>query len=210
MKNGWRASARRWLEDRRVSESEIEDTPTDVHKPEAWMLVNGYAEEALEDDLRALPDERLREIALLCTAETYQPDECVPCLAHVLLSERIQARKDAQEPPEEPQVPSNAGETLNDQGKIVYATDLSPEPTNRPIEKVFAEKVNELQHIVEDLLAGPPIPPREVSYDELAALVVGAEKWVQMMDAQGMELAPKQEAIKERVVAAIKKIRRDG
>jgi hypothetical protein len=65
----------------------------------------------------------------------------------------------------------------------------------RPYVDILWEQVRNLNLTLEEILNGPPIPPKDVSMAELALLVLAADKYVKMTDAQGVELSDNQQQV---------------
>lgn len=172
-----------------------EQAPEPQHWPADRMIREGHAEYADSADLEGLPDPALLAIAQICEVETYAPNECIPCLAGVVLAERAQEARN-----ELLNTPPGGDPGLERQ---------QPEPNSTvPVVDRFASHVRMLNSLVDELLSGPPIPPPEVSQAELAALVVGAEKWLANINSQGLELAPNQERIRAEIQRVIEKVKR--
>lgn len=184
-----------WFDRKQRREHVAEETPDLEHWPTERMIAEGHADYATPEDLEGLDDAILTDIAQLCEVDQFAPDECIPCLAHVTLLER-RSHDEAEDEPEHP---------------FAFVDEyFGPStPKLEPPAQRFAAKVRELDALVAELLEGPPIPPPNVSLEELAALVVGAEKWVKMIDAQGLELAPAQKQVKDEIERVIAKTRRN-
>lgn len=198
------------------------------HWPTERMITEGWAEFSIPEDLEGLPDEKLVEIATLCQVDQYSPDECIPCLAHVTLMERREAERERletlapqevlwdlpglQEALDQPMdtaiLTGPGGAPFPDFGPDGGTPDPRPTVEEVPVVERFAQQVGVLQGMVATLLDGPPIPPPGVSLEELGALVVGASRWLQMLDDQGLELAPAQQAVRAEISRVVAKVRR--
>lgn len=177
------------------------------HWPTERMIAEGHADYATLEDLEGLGDAVLADIAELCEVDQFAPDECIPCRAHVIYLERKKYAELAQSDQEEVEeyVPEERETPRLD--ALMQEAPVFEEPA--PTVDRFAAKVKELNALVAELLEGPPIPPPNVTLSELAALTVGAEKWLKMIDAQGLELAPAQEQMKNEIERVIAKMRRN-
>lgn len=187
------------------------------HWPGERMIAEGYSEYAVPEDLEGLSDEVLVNIAEVCQVNEFAPDECIPCLAHVTLMERREAEKaqlEAMSPTLDavdgylPGLGGAMDMPLDPDGLLRGDATFPAETEEIPVVERFARQVRSLSDLVGELLEGPPIPPPDVSTNELAALVVGAERWVNIMDAQGIELAPQQQAVKNEIARVIAKVKR--
>lgn len=169
-----------------------------TEQPEHWpterMVQEGHADYATFEDLEGLDVNLLQDIAVLCEADEFAPEECIPCRAHV----KVLEQREEAEPDPVPAATEQAAEVSEDP---VQNISLVP-----PAER-FASQVRVLNLLVEEMLSGPPIPPRHVSMEELAVLIVGAEKWVQM--TAEVELAPGPAAMRHEIQRVIAKIRRE-
>lgn len=146
----------------------------------------------------------LAEVAAECKAEGEDPETCVSCRAlHILFPDADTPNLDALM-----QEPSIFEEGVPVPELLEVADRILAE--DRPVAEVFAEKVRELESLVSTMLEGPPIPPPNVSLEELAAILVGAEKWVSLVRAQGLELGERQEAMVNEVERVVNKIKRSS
>lgn len=188
-----------WFNERKqnVAEVDLEHWPTER------MIESGHAEYATPEDLEGLPEERLIEIASLCQVDQYAPDECISCLAHVMLMEKREEEK-ARLLALAPHILQEDEAPFPDPG----GEPEVPEAEEIPVVERFVQQVEALSDLVAELLEGPPIPPPGVSTEELAALVVGAERWINIMDGQGIQLAPQQEAVKNEIARVVAKVKR--
>lgn len=157
------------------------------------------------EDLDGLTEQALYEIAIQCDEEPALPEECVPCKAFVLWHEIRQAAalKDAKEDEEEPFRPAISVDHPPASGEpaIQNISDV-------PVVERFASQVRVLSLLVEEMLHGDPIPPPEITIEEVAALTVGSKKWLAMLEAQGLTLSTEQEQVREAVRAAVAKVQR--
>lgn len=168
------------------------------HLTPEQMIENGE-DIATFEDLEGLGDSELARILQLCDVEPADPDACVPCRAYVMLETRQEDHGE-----EEWRLPSDSLEEYAEplQKALEEGTDgdVWPSPVARkPVAEQFAEKVEELSLLVAELLQGPPIPPKNVELNELAVLVVAAQKWTAMLDsqlAQGFALSEEQRNLK--------------
>lgn len=202
------------------------------HWPTERMIADGHADYATFEDLEGLDEGVLVDIAQLCEVDSFEPDECVPCRAHVIVLERREAAENDAFKGELDRLHEDAeanaawGASLEREANHIAAdTDHpfprleklvreqppflpDPPPSEEPVVERFAWKVKELNDLVSELLEGPPIPPPNVTLPELGALVVGAKKWLAMIDAQGLELAPGQESVRQEIARVVKKVQR--
>jgi hypothetical protein len=202
-----------WFESRR-REPVSEETPQ--HWSTERMILEGYAEIATPEDLEQRTDESLVNIAKICEVEEAAPDECIPCAAYALYMDRQHERLAALAPTSPEDHEPSIEET---QPRLVETMRMeSPfreEPAIQNISQVpvverFADQVGVLQSLVTELLEGDPIPPPEVSLEELALLAVAAQKWVKITEAQGTEmLSPQQQAVLDSTKALVSRLRHD-
>ena len=191
------------------------------HWPTERMIAEGHADYATPADIEALDTGLLEDISVLCKVDTWAPDECIPCLAGVTVVERRKAEVEAAlAPPEptypdpEPGSPADLSVPPFDRTSKVEFGEVSDEDLTRaeeamslvPVAERFASHVNVLQQLVVEMLQGPPIPPREVTLNELGALVLGAKRWLAMLDSQELTLSPDQEAIRQEVRRVVDKV----
>lgn len=152
------------------------------------------------EDLEGLTQDQLYEVANECLVEILDSTICVPCRATEILMEgdeetRAMALAILENPLGTDQ---SMGETVMPEPRVQGVNDLlPPEPTTEestafeselPQEEdvriLFARQVHALNLTVKQMLEGAPIPPPNVSVEELAALVVGADLWLKDMDAR--------------------------
>lgn len=206
-----------WFDRKRSSVSE----QAAEHWPTERMILEGHADYATPEDLEALPSSVLNDIAALCEVESMAPDECIPCLATSLVYQRMEKDRERLNSmnPTEQEFPPGITEAMElplDPGGLLagdvqahkerYALYTSTVDQFTPHHRLELY-LRQTQQALDEVMHGPPIPPKDVSLSELAALVVGAEKWVKLVDAQGLELAPEQEAVKEEIQRIITKVR---
>jgi hypothetical protein len=201
-----------WFDNKR---SETVEDPQ--HWPTERMIAEGHDVVSVEE-LEALADETLRTLAHLCQVNAVG-DECVSCQAYVTLLERSMERTtDTLTPPEVPDyqpaaktevnhLPGDVFPPLEEDAPFPVPTDTR-NASEIPVVERFASHVRTLSLLVDEMLEGPPIPPPNVTLAELGALVVGAKKWVAMIDAQGLELAPNQQQVKAEIERVIEKVQR--
>jgi hypothetical protein len=185
-----------WFEKRR--------DPVDASAPKHWpterMIQEGHADYATPEDLEGLDDSLLVDIAQICEVDEMASEECIPCLALEMYHQRIDdARKQLEEiapPPILPQVRIEEipVEDLGGDVQPFPEPIRAPEP-DKPVVERFAEQVRALDGLVAELLSGPPIPPPNVSLEELGLLTVAAQRWIRITEAQGVELSPTQEQV---------------
>lgn len=205
--------------DRKRREQVTETQPE--HWPTERMITEGHADHATQNDLVGLDENTLLDLAEICLVETLAPDECIPCLAYVMVQERRKeaAQRALEELNPHPQDVENqavavmqqsfdAGGTFQDvqeAGEKVVAGAYLDE---RPVAERFAAEVRVLDLLVSELLEGPPIPPPNVSEDELALLVVAAQRWIKMTEAQGIDLPPAQKQVLDATTALVTRLHR--
>ena len=164
------------------------------HWPTERMVLEGHAEVAVREDLEDLSDEELAKVAEICVVNEFAPDECIPCYAHTVYLDRQKDRLEDMAPdlPEDDDFGSVETSKLD---ALVEETPVFEQPTKRPPVERLQLQVAMLQTTLEEIIDGPPIPPKDVSMEELALLVVGADRWVKMTEAQGVDLSPPQQAV---------------
>lgn len=173
------------------------------HWPTERMVNEGHAEYAIAADLEDLSDEELAKVAEICIVNEYAPDECIPCLAHVTYLERQKQHLEDLAPalPEDDDFGSEDEERDTPQLDALMkeepswgereAHDFIPvEVKKRPPVEILQLQVAMLAETLDDIVNGPPIPPKEVSLAELGLLVLAADKYVRMVEAQEIELSP--------------------
>lgn len=183
--------------------------PMAEHWPTERMITENHSDYATPGDIEGLATNLLVDIAQLCEVETAAPDECIPCLAYAIVMDR-EAEKtrllqeslenptgapEAEEEPEERETPALDG---------LVAEETVFEPV--PVAEQFRAKVEELHVLTEQMLSGPPIPPPNVTLEELAALMLGAKRWLAMLEGMGAALAPEQESIRTRIQAVVDRL----
>jgi hypothetical protein len=206
-----------WFESRR-REPVSEETPQ--HWSTERMILEGYAEIATPEDLEQRTDESLANIAKICEVEEAAPDECIPCAAYALYMDRQRERLAALAPNAdlaahvEKQVSEAIKEPIEEElflGKPPFREEPAIQNISQvPVVERFANQVGVLQSLVTELLEGDPIPPPEVSLEELALLTVAAQKWIRIIEAQGTEtLSPQQQAVLDSTKALVSRLRHD-
>jgi hypothetical protein len=200
-----------WFEKRSKHVSETEKEPLE-HWPTERMVLAGHADYAMREDLADLPDADLIKVANICTLSEFAPEECIPCYAHTMYLDRQKARLEEMDPdiPDDEVYDENGefretpklNELVNETMSFIEP-DVKPEP----VADRFAAKVEELNDLVREMLSGPPIPPKDVSVTDLALLVVGAERWVKMTEAQGVELSDNQQQVLDSTKALVARLR---
>jgi hypothetical protein len=191
-----------------------ETTPESEHWPTERMIQEGHADYATPEDLEGLTDERLVEIAEICRVTTAAPDECIPCLAYATYMDRQKAKL-------EDMVHTIPGNLDRDEPTPKLDALMAEEPqwvdppsdtvtniTNVPVAERFASHVRVLALLVEEMLEGPPIPPPNVTEAELALLVVGAQRWIRVTEAQGVDLAPEQQKVLDAMKTLVARLHR--
>lgn len=212
--------------DNRKKHPDVSEEPE--HWPTERMILEGHADYATPEDLEGLDDSLLVDIAMICDVDQFAPDECIPCKAHTMHLERIEeakARLEAMNPAlheDEEFDPEGSDYDAIDTPKLdALMADEEPQilpellnlantafnPETHPVEKRFAAKVEELQVLVTEMFSGPPIPPKEVDLAELGLLVLAADKWVKMTQAQGMDMSPKAKAVLDSTEALVARLR---
>lgn len=173
------------------------------HWPTERMIAAGETY-AIPEDLEGLSNSALQNLSEICEVPTAAPDECIPCLAYAIIMDRHrETLEEAEAKLAEPFGPEPTDDGLLAAEEEIFAAPTSfPEqispsdlPEDKPVVERFAERVKALSDLVEELLEGPPIPPPGVTQGELALLVVAAQRWVKITEAQGVALAPDQEQI---------------
>lgn len=176
---------------------------------------------ATREDLAELSLGELWEFAKTCEMPELAPDECVPCYAHTMALEQTEQAQQALSP-DVPDVPeyeppadaaTEALDLVEEEPGFPRLEDLmeSKPPwaqENRHSDPVqeFARSVGYLNDLVQEMVSGPPIPPREVTLDELAVLVVAAQRWIKITEAQGIELAPAQQTLLDATKALVARL----
>jgi hypothetical protein len=190
--------------------------------PQHWsterMILEGYSEIATPEDLEQRTDESLANIAKICEVEEAAPEECIPCAAYALYMDRQHERLAALAPTspedhaaleEEAMAAMRAAEEGGASFQEIQQAGVSTLKA-KPVVERFADQVGVLQSLVTELLEGDPIPPPEVSLEELALLAVAAQKWVKITEAQGTEmLSPQQQAVLDSTKALVSRLRHD-
>lgn len=194
--------------------------PEPQHWPTERMILEGHAEWATHEDFEGVGDDILLKIAEICEVPDTQPDECIPCWAYAEYMERQQNRL-TEMAPDMPE-PETLFETDGDAEYPVKEEDSSKSDeessfTDRP---VFAQQarhadpvmevhrtVKYLDGLLEEVLNGPPIPPKDVTVAELAMLVIAADKYIRMTEAQGVELASNQQQVLDATKELVARLR---
>jgi hypothetical protein len=194
-----------WFEKRSKSVSETEKEPLE-HWPTERMVFAGHAEVAMRDDLEGLSNEDLAKVAEICIVNEFAPDECIPCYAHTLYLDRQKNRLEEMAPElPEPEYPTPKLDSLVSEDNNFTDPEVSTEV--KPLAEQFATKVEELDLLVRELLQGPPIPPPNVSLAELGMLVIAADKYIKMTDAQEVELSENQQQILDNTRTLVARLR---
>lgn len=174
-------------------------TDQEPEEPQHWpterMITEGHAEYATVDDLRPLDIDTLSGIADLCEVGLAAPDECIPCWAYAEIQER-------RKPPEEDE-PEGEDPVLSDP-LITGPVDTEPVA---PLTTVLRQQALSFIETLNAVLDGPPIPPKDVSLEELATLTLAAKNWIRLMDAQGLELSPKQQILLDETRRLVSRLR---
>lgn len=177
-----------------------------------YVAEGGWSRDEFLAAEKNLSNADLQAIAGDCEVDAMDPENCVPCLASVALMERLTADEGGQSSagPGEEEIPfENADEEPKVISELLELAQRHPvEP--KPVAQEFAEQVGVLQNLVQTMLLGPPIPPPNVSLDELAILAVASQKWLAIIDAQDVELAANQEQFRQAVRTLVARIRRDS
>jgi hypothetical protein len=215
-----------WFEKRSKSVSETEKEPLE-HWPTERMVLAGHAEVAMRDDLEGLSDEDLAKVAEICIVNEFAPDECIPCYAHTLYLDRQKNRleemapelpepeylhetdADAEYPVDHP-LPgmkdrAESGESEAD-GVTEWPAHARQARHADPVLEVH-RTVKYLDGLLEEVLNGPPIPPKDVTVAELAMLVIAADKYIRMTEAQQVELATNQQQVLDATKALVARLR---
>lgn len=200
------------------------------HWPTERMINEGYPEYATEEDLEGMDGQALWRLAGICEVKEMAPEECIPCLALVKALEIQQAATEEAEqrlndmapvspgeipepttftaPMNQADVETNARET--DQALPGYRhaamAALTAQAEEVPLQERFAQVVHLLDDMVTTFLEGPPIPPANVSRDELALLVVAAQQWIKITEAQGFQLAAPQQQMLDATKALVSRL----
>lgn len=193
------------------------------HWPTERMVFEGHADYALPEDLEGLPEETLKEVAGICEVNEFAPDECVSCLAHTMWLE-LQRKKLEDMAPEEPHpgdiavMPEVEDVASSEENE---ADDFTQQDVNHPaydpvrdfslppVERLHHE-VKVINEIMDEILHGPPIPPKDVTVEELALLALGATKWVESAEfnvSQGLELSSQQRQVLDATKALVARLR---
>lgn len=172
-----------WTKRRRA---EVPETEVTGHLSPEDMIARGE-QYATFDDLEGLPLTELKRVADLCSENYPDLDACVPCRAFAL-----------------------AWDLGEEHGTEEILLSNYQE---QPIADQIAKKVQELSLLVSTALEGPPIPPRDVSSDELAVLIVGSQRWLQQIDSQrsmGFILTPEQVEFRNLVESTVNRMSSRG
>lgn len=186
-----------WFDKRR--QPVTEQTPEEPqHWPAERMINEGHAEYATKEDLESLGFSELAEIARICEAPEFAPDECIPCLAHVMYLEKEtpEPDPDGDDDAEEPQIIPELYERAQ---KVLHEDYPEHAQENRHAREMrHADPYKEIERTVNYLaklmgeVNGPP-RARDLTEVELALLTLGAARWVKMTDAQGVALREEQQ-----------------
>lgn len=190
-----------------AAEIEAEHWPSDRMASEE----NGkYAAWATEDDLNELSDAELGVIANLCKVDTAAPTECIPCLAAVMLAEKYSVQSNAG--PGEEGIPFDdpSFAQVPDSQPIQPLADALTRAAQHdmPVAERFAYRVRELETLVQEMLEGPPIPPPNVTLEELSLLAVAAQRWIKITEAQGIDLPPNQQQVLDATKSIVSRLHR--
>lgn len=180
-----------WFE-RRKPVSEEPEAPQ--HWPTERMIQEGHAAYATTDDLKPLDIDALTGVAVLCEVQEVAPDECIPCWAYAEIQER---QKEPEEEPGERETPKLDALVAEDPPWVdekPYGLRFTDARHGDPVREI-QRQAQYMDRLVEEILNGPPIPPKEVSLEDLACLTLAAKNWIRLMDAQGLELSPKQQSL---------------
>jgi hypothetical protein len=201
---------------RQRREEEVSEETVPQH-PEHVYYEDGS--EVTAESLDRLDDETLWFIAAQCPVDVVAAEDCLACLANAIAADRQQQRNgQSSASPGEEEIPfelpglKEAVETPFTEDEVTRLTgDPEWEPPGGDARhadpaKEFARQVGYLQSLVDEMLSGPPIPPRDVSLEELAALVVGSRKWLDM--TQGLDLAPATQAMRDEIQRVVEKVQR--
>jgi hypothetical protein len=200
-----------WFERKR--EPVNEEAPQ--HWPTERMIAGGHADYATPGDLEELDAQTLESISQICAVPVVAPDECIPCLAYVKWLEMVKVQFE-DVAPQVPDFEPAAEPSEVDAGWPNPQDDLPDapwEPPGGPARhadpvREIARQAKYLQDLVDEMLDGPPIPPRDVSLDELALLTVAAQRWVKITDAQGVDLSSDQQAMLDATRALVARLHR--
>lgn len=193
------------------------------HWTDEQIEEHGLEEYFVPDALEQASDDDLRKLAELCEAEPINAEECLPCRAAVLLAVRTAAPQSNAGPGEDDSVMFvNSPVDLEENARKVdqdfpslrndFNAALDGEPVV-PVVQQFAQQVHVLNGLVARMLEGPPIPPPNFTTEDLAVLIVVAEKWSQGLDArlnEGFALSDQQKNIKTLVDQLIARARRSA
>lgn len=191
---------------------------------------------ATREDLEELTTEELIEFAKTCEMGDLAPEECIPCYAYQMVLHRMEDTLTPDVPEYEPSPTAKDHDILGTKcikcgmpaadiepdsdctGVFVINDAAAPEALtqekppwaqenrhNDPLQE-FARSVGYLNDLVQEMVSGPPIPPREVTLDELAVLVVAAQRWIKITEAQGIELAPTQQTLLDATKALVARL----
>jgi hypothetical protein len=192
---------------------------TVAEEPQHWsterMIQEGrFPEYATHSDFTNASDEVLLKVAELCLVPTADEDACIPCWAYAVFMERQEKRLEDMNPPssvddgteEFPETPATSewGRTeenmtsleaevsdQTDRLDVLHEQGQEPAPQGHRAEHLLTV-VRQLEALLEEVLHGPPIPPKDVSLAELGLLVLAADKWVKITEVQGTDLSPSQ------------------
>ena len=204
----------------RSKESRVAEAPQ--HWTTERMILEGHADYATREDLEGMDEGLLIDISKICEVPTAAPEECIPCLAYAMVMERREEQRHALENmnPATPDAQETIKEVVDPPADAVGPDLLSKQKPRKeaspfPGESRHADPTQEIHRTVryldgllEELLNGPPIPPRDVTTEELAILVVAAQRWIKITEAQGVELAPTQQRLLEATKTLVARLNR--
>jgi hypothetical protein len=196
---------------------EVPDYEPDVpqHWPTERLIHERPGEYATREEIQGLSDEELVRVQAICDNPNLAPDECIPCFAYAELQERERTRLLPDGPPsEEPtdfihaEMPEFQVE--RDGLDADNVEDFEGPPVRRvtPVE-MLVHQVGQLQETLQQIVEGDPIPPKEVSLDDLALLTVAAQRWIRMTEAQGVDLGPEQQQVLDATKALVSRLHHD-
>lgn len=209
-----------WFEKRSKPVSEPEQAPE--HWSTERMILQGHAEYATREDLADASDEVLVDVAGICEVTQADPDGCIPCWAYAEYLERQQKRLEdmaPRDPRADEDDDDHGAQEFDPEGSDYDEYDtpkldaLMSEPVDTrarsevPVVERFANHVAVLQADIAEMLDGPPIPPKDVSLSDLALLVLAADKWVNITEAQGLDLSPTNRAMLDSTKTLVARLR---
>lgn len=167
-------------------------TPPAGHLTQEDMIAQGQ-EFATFEDLEGLSDAQLVQILELCPldADEESIDSCVPCRAFKIFKDRQEESEETEDHPiQTPRL------------------EAWPSPFREAEDLSVVERIRGLAEEIARLVNEDSDPVLGVTTEDLAALTVGAKKWLAVVASGGLELASNQERIKERIEAAVAKVQR--